>query len=47
MQKTKREHERRSALVELGTASIDTRGLPVGDIPEPMGLWRKEGISDE
>ena len=44
---TKREREERSELVELGTASTETQGLPVGDIIEPMGFWRKEGISHE
>ena len=33
-------------LVELGVASLDTLGLPVADIPEPMGFWPKTGLSD-
>lgn len=47
MSATKRDREERSELVELGTASTETRGLPVGDIIEPMGFWHKAGISDE
>lgn len=34
-------------LVELGVASCDTKGLPVADVPEPMGFWRKTGISNQ
>jgi len=34
-------------LVELGTASVATLGLPMGDIIEPIGFWSKNGISDE
>lgn len=39
--------ERSAQLLKLGVASTDTLGLPVGDIIEPMGFWRKEGISHE
>lgn len=47
MSAMKRERDERSGLVELGTASTETRGLPVGDIIEPMGFWHKAGISPE
>jgi hypothetical protein len=40
-------HEERSELVELGAATTATRGLPVGEVIEPMGFWHKAGISDE
>ena len=33
-------------LVELGTASIETRGAPVGAKEEPIGFYPL-GISDE
>jgi hypothetical protein len=36
-----------ATLLELGIASTDTLGLPVADVPETMGFWRKTGISDE
>ena len=38
---------RRAGLVQLGIASAETLGLPVADVPEPMGFWRKAGISNE
>lgn len=44
---SKRKCEKAAELVELGPASTETRGLPVGDIIEPMGFWHKAGISDE
>jgi hypothetical protein len=47
MSATKRERGRRSKLIELGIASRETRGLPVGDVIEPMGFWHKAGISAE
>lgn len=34
-----------TGLVELGIASTDTLG-GLGDIIEPMGLWRKNGLSN-
>lgn len=46
MQADNLEHEERGDLVELGIASTETRGLPVGEIIEPMGLWHKAGISE-
>ena len=33
-------------LVELGIASTDTRGNPIGTAPEPRGLYFV-GLSDE
>jgi hypothetical protein len=33
-------------LVELGIASIETRGQPIGSTPEPRGLYFV-GLSDE
>lgn len=47
MNVAKPEPSDRSELVVLGTASSDTLGLPVADVPEPMGFWVKNGISDE
>lgn len=41
-----RDRDETSAVIDLGTASTDTRG-GVGDVIEPMGLWHKAGISDE
>ena len=35
-----------SAVIDLGTASADTKG-PGGDIIEPIGMWHKTGITDE
>ena len=35
-----------SSLIELGTASIDTLGSPVGSRPETLGFFAV-GISDE
>lgn len=35
-----------TATLELGTASLVTQG-GMGEIIEPMGLWRRTGISDE
>ena len=35
-----------SGLIELGTASIDTLGSPVGTRPEAIGYF-EFGISDE
>ncbi|MES2326211.1 MAG: hypothetical protein V4499_02620 [Pseudomonadota bacterium] len=34
-------------LIQLGIASADTLGLPIADVPEPMGFWRKTGISND
>lgn len=34
-------------LIELGSVSTDTLGLPIADVPEPMGFWRKTGISND
>lgn len=47
MMKKECERRDRSLLIELGTASSDTLGLPLGEIIEPMGFWHKAGISDE
>lgn len=33
-------------LVELGVVSAHTMGMPVGKVPEIMGLW-SDGISEE
>lgn len=38
--------ENAAGLVELGTATVETMGA-LGDIIEPMGLWRRAGISDD
>lgn len=35
-----------SELVELGTASIETRGVPIQAVPEDNG-YRALGLSDE
>ncbi len=41
-----RNDETVEVVIELGTASTDTKG-PLGDMIEPNGLWYKHGISDE
>lgn len=45
MKSKRRDHPVRG-LIELGTASRCTLGLPFGEIPEPMGFWHKAGITD-
>ena len=47
MRARKDRRERRAELIQLGIASADTLGLPIADVPEPMGFWRKAGISNE
>lgn len=34
------EHQTDAPTIELGTASTDTRG-PLGEMIEPVGLWRR------
>lgn len=41
-----RRNDAAEILVELGTASIVTQG-PGGERIEMMGLWHKDGISDQ
>ena len=40
-----RENETLEPVIELGTASTDTKG-PLGDMIETAGLWHKTGIAD-
>lgn len=47
MQSRNSQRAPRTRLVELGVASTATLGLPVADVPEPMGFWRKTGISND
>jgi len=43
-----RRHSRsRARTLVLGTPSTDTLGMPLADIPEPMGFWPKAGISHQ
>ena len=39
------ERDNETPVIELGTASTDTRG-PLGDMIEVAGLWHKTGIAD-
>lgn len=45
MQASKWQRKARPQLKDLGVASTATLGLPVADIPEPMGFWHRTGIS--
>lgn len=47
MEKNQGRRRQGAKLVKLGVASTETLGLPVADVPEPMGFWRKTGISDQ
>ncbi len=38
--------QNQTELIELGSASADTKGQPIGTTPEPRGLYFV-GLSDE